>query len=406
MTIDPSHVRVSGPLALFSTGFAVELARQGYTSASICRQLGLMAHLSRWLYAQDLSAENLDASLMDRFLLARRTAGYKSFPSINALRPLLAFLRRHDVVPDSVTNVATSPVDVILERFHHYLTVERALSCETARTYISAVRPFVKRTASTDIFELNCARITTADVVSFVMVGSSGQTGGSARRKARALRSLLGFLHLEGLIEGTMIAAVPTISHRQLAGLPKGLDSNHVQRLLASCDTNTRNGARDLAVLKVLIRLGLRISEVAKIQLDDIDWRAGEIVIRGKANCTDRLPLPVDVGDAIAEYLRCGRPSTAQGRTVFVRVKAPHHGLSAQGVAQIVCAAAHRVGLEGIHAHRLRHTAATRMLHAGASLQEIAQVLRHRHILTTAIYAKVDSNALRTIARTWPGGAA
>jgi integrase/recombinase XerD len=128
--------------------------------------------------------------------------------------------------------------------------------------------------------------------------------------------------------------------------------------------------------------------------------------VRGKANCIERLPLPADVGEAVAVYLHRGRPTSAHGRTVFVRIKAPHRPLSTGGVTQVVAAAARRAGLGQIYAHRLRHTAATQMLRAGASLPEIGQVPRHRRVLTTAIYAKVNRDALRTIARPWPGDGA
>jgi site-specific recombinase XerD len=153
----------------------------------------------------------------------------------------------------------------------------------------------------------------------------------------------------------------------------------------------------------MLVRLGVRVGEVAALRLDDIDWRAGEIVVRGKGTCSERLPLPTDVGEALTAYLHHGRPASAQGRTVFVRIKAPHRALSSPAVAYVVSAAALRADLGHIHAHRLRHTAAAQLLRAGASLPEIGQLLRHRRALTTAIYAKADREALRTIARPWPG---
>jgi site-specific recombinase XerD len=149
--------------------------------------------------------------------------------------------------------------------------------------------------------------------------------------------------------------------------------------------------------------LGLRAGEVAGLGLDDIDWRRGEITIRGKRNRLDALPLPADVGQAIASYLREGRPATALDRRVFIRIRAPHQGLSPVGVTQVVAGAARRAGLGVIYAHRLRHSAATSMLAEGGSLAEIGQVLRHRRPLTTAAYTKVDIEALRTLARPWPG---
>ena len=177
-------------------------------------------------------------------------------------------------------------------------------------------------------------------------------------------------------------------------------------KLLTSCDRTTPTGCRDFAILTLLVRLGLRAGEVAALRLEDIDWRRGEITVRGKGNRVDRLPLPDDVGQAIVEYLRHGRPRQAQVRTVFVWTHAPYRGLASNAVTTVVANAGRRAGIGLIGAHRLRHTAATAMLHAGGSLTEIGQVLRHRRVLTTAIYAKVDREALRQVARPWPGDAA
>jgi integrase/recombinase XerD len=217
-----------------------------------------------------------------------------------------------------------------------------------------------------------------------------------------ALRSLLRFLHLEGVLERSLAGAVPSVYGSRLSGLPKRLEPGQVDALLASCDRSTVIGIRDLAILTVLARLGLRAAEVAGLSLEDIDWRAAELVVRGKGGCSEQLPLPVDVGEAIVGYLRDRRPSSAD-RAVFVRVRAPHHRLSPGGVTYVVEAAALRAGLGQIHAHRLRHTAASEMLRAGATLPEIGEVLRHRRAASTAIYAKVDREALRQIARPWPG---
>jgi site-specific recombinase XerD len=179
-----------------------------------------------------------------------------------------------------------------------------------------------------------------------------------------------------------------------------------VRHLLASCDRRTAVGARDFAILTTLVRVGLRAGEVAALGLDDLEWRLGEIVVHGKGPRVERLPLPTDVGAAIASYVRRHRPSTAQDRAVFVRRLAPHCGLTPGGITQVVAAAARRAGLGTIYAHRLRHFAATQTLRAGGSLAEIKQLLRHRLASTTAIYTKVDREALRTIARPWPGGVA
>jgi site-specific recombinase XerD len=218
-----------------------------------------------------------------------------------------------------------------------------------------------------------------------------------------ALRSLLRFLHVDGAIDRPLASAVPSVAGWSLSSLPKALGSDQVAALLTSCNRNASTGRRDFAILTLLVRLGLRAGEVAALSLDDIDWRRGEITVRGKGNRLDRLPLPDDVGRAIVEYLRHARPRAALGRTVFVLVHAPYRALTSTAVTTVVANAGRRAGIGLIGAHRLRHTAATTMLHAGGSLTEIGQVLRHRRVLTTAIYAKVDWHALRLVARPWPG---
>jgi integrase/recombinase XerD len=402
MLTNPSEMRALGPLGTFAAGFADELARQGYTPHSARFQMRLMAQLSRWLVDEGLDAGDLRTTEVERFLRARRAAGYTSHLSIKAMRAILGYLRDVGAVPTLPPPAPSGPVDVALERYRRYLAVERGLGNATARGYVDAVRPFLRTRVSADGSALELGHLTAADVISFVVARCPHQGRSAAKLTVTALRSLLGFLHVDGVIERSLVSAVPSVACRRLVGLPKGLEPDQVRHLLASCDSSTANGCRDLAVLTMLVRLGMRSGEVAKLRLDDIEWRAGEIVVRGKANCTERLPLPSDVGEAVAAYLRHGRPASAAGRTVFVRIKAPHRALTSGGVTQIVAAAARRAGLGQIYAHRLRHTAATQMLRAGASLPEIGQLLRHRRAMTTAIYAKVNRDALRTIARPWP----
>jgi integrase/recombinase XerD len=403
MSSDPSQVRLLGPLSPFAAGFAKELAQQGYRPSAVRNQMGLVAHLSRWLLGEGIGAERLCTTEVERFVDARRAAGYTRLVSIKALQPVLGYLRGLAVAPIPPPAPPSGPVEMALERYRGYLTVERGLGTKTARGYVDVVRPFVHGRALPNGLALDLAHLTAADVVSFVADRCPHLGHSAAKLTVTALRSLLGFLHVEGVVERSLAFAVPSIACRRLVGLPRGLDPDQVRRLLESCDSSTQNGCRDFAVLTVLVRLGLRAGEAARLALDDIDWRAGEIVVRGKANCSERLPLPTDVGEAVAACLERGRPASARGRTVFVRIKAPHRPLSSCGVTQVVAAAARRADLGRIYAHRLRHTAATQMLRAGASLPEIGQLLRHRRPLTTAIYAKVNREALRTIARPWPG---
>jgi integrase/recombinase XerD len=401
---DPSRVRVTGPLEPFAAGFAAELSRQGFTPTSAGLQLGLVAHVSRWLAAEGLGPAGLSAETAGRFCEARRAAGYTSHLTARALGPLLAYLRGLGVLAPAAAPVVEGPVDELLARYRSYLEVERGVVAVVARGYVDKVRPFLEGLAEPEGLDLG--RLGAADVVAFVVAECPRQSRSAAKLTVTALRSLLGFLHLEGELGRPLAGAVPSVAGWRLASLPKRLEAEQVRALLASCDRATANGRRDLAIMTVLVRLGLRAGEVAALSLDDIDWPAGEIVVRGKARRDERLPLPADVGEAIVGYLRDGRPASASGRAVFVRVKAPHKALTSGGVTQVVVAAARRAGLGQIHAHRLRHTAASEMLRAGASLPEIGQVLRHRRALSTANYAKVDREALRRIARPWPGAPA
>lgn len=397
---------VPGPLAGLSDGYASELAHLGYVPASVRMQLKLFADLSEWLLKQGTAAIDLTSSDLNRFLDDRRLAGHSRYSSSKALRPILDYLQHLEAIEKQIEDKAPGQVEEMLGRFRRYLTVERALAPVTARAYLDLVRPFVQGRLSADNLALGLESLRAADVIAFVTAHCPRLSRGAAKLTVTALRSFLGFLHLEGVIAESLSSAVPSVAGRRLVGLPKGLAPDQIQCLLASCDSHTRRGCRDVAILTMLVRLGMRAGEVAKLQLDDIDWRAGEIVVRGKGNSIERLPLPPDVGEAVAEYLQSARPPSAQGRTVFVRIKAPHRHLTSCGVSNVVADAGQKAGLGRIHAHRLRHTTAMQMLRAGASLPEVGQLLRHRSALTTAIYAKIDRETLRMIARAWPGDAA
>ena len=298
-----------------------------------------------------------------------------------------------------------SGAEALLDRFGIYLVSERGLVAVTARGYVDMVRAFVMARED-DEGAVDLWGLTASDVLGFVLAECPRRGRCSAKLVVTALRSLLGFLHVEGLIARPLAQAVPSVANWRLAGLPRGLEPEQVRALLEGCDRSRAVGRRDYAILTLLVRLGMRRGEVARLGLDDIDWRAGEIIVRGKGNRTEQLPLPVDVGAAVVAYLRDGRQATAQGRSLFVRVKAPHGALTPGGVTQVVIAAGNRAGLGDVTAHRLRHTAASELLRAGAPLVEIGQLLRHRTELTTTIYAKVDRDRLRPLARPWPGGAA
>jgi site-specific recombinase XerD len=379
-------------------GFAEELARRGYTQSSAGQHVCFLAHLDRWMSAEGIGLGQLSGPVIDRYLEQRRAAGYVEYRSLKALRPLLDYLAPLGVLPVEEPD-PPGPVEELLGRYRDYLVGERGLTARTARGYVDFVRPFVATRLRGDVLDL--VGITAAEVTGFVLSACPGRAVGSAKLIVCALRSLLGWLHLSGQVPTSLASAVPSVAGWRLSGLPKGLEPGDLRRLVAVCDRRTPTGRRDYAVMLLLSRLGLRAGEVARLGLDDIDWRRGELTIRGKGNRAERLPLPADVGAAMAAYLRRGRPATVDGRSVFVRVHAPHRALTSGGITMIVFDAGQRAGLGKIHAHRLRHTAATAMLRAGSPLPEVGQVLRHGSILSTAIYAKVDRNALAVLARPW-----
>ena len=403
MSIKPIEAQVVCARDALLQDFEVELLQQGFKPSTVVRKKKLFADLNDWLQVHELSVGDLSFQLVDRFLFDRRSAGYARHKTHETLRPILNYLYRLKLTPPLKAPVSKDSASVILDRYRIFLTAERSLAMVTAARYIDCLRPFLSQRVLNGGLDLRNLR--PADVTAFVVARCPQLNAGVAKLTVTALRSFLGFLHLDGVTERSLVHAAPKVLRRRLAGLPKGLEPDQVRRLLAACDVDTAVGCRDLAILTLLVRLGLRRGEVARLRLDDIDWRAGTISVHGKGNCYERVPLPPDVGHRVAEYLQHGRPTDAQERTVFVRHFAPHHALSTARVSTIVADAARRAGLGRVHAHRLRHTAATELLRAGASLPEIGQLLRHRHTATTAIYAKVDRDNLRLIARPWPEGA-
>jgi integrase/recombinase XerD len=401
---DPLRVHLSGPLSDFAAGFLDDMLGRGYRPGTAAKQLQLMAHLSRWLATRDLEPADLRRAEIQRFIRERRATGRVQLASSRALVPLLGYLRGLGVAPPAGSREAPTPAGALLDDYAKYLRVQRGLVAETVRCYCNTARAFLadrERIAG----DLALGTLDVAAINEYLLRVSRRGSAGSAKAAVTGLRSLLRFLHLHGLIDRDLAVAVPSVAKWRLASLVKALDAESVARLLGTCDRSTAVGRRDFAIVMLLSRLGLRIGEVAALRLEDLDWRAGELVVRGKGSRQERLPLPVDVGEAIVAWLRDGRPH-CKSRFIFTRARAPHEGLHPSSMNDVVHRACKGAGLPEVGAHRLRHTAATEMLRAGSSLRDVGQVLRHRSSEITSIYAKVDRRALAALVQPWPRAAA
>ena len=394
----PAVACVVGPLARYAQGFRVSLRERGYRPSTVEDQAFLMGHLSRWLAEEGLQPSAFTVDVVDQFRRVRRES-HSHLSGARGLDQVLGYLRRVGAVP--APPGPDSSFERVVTEYREYLVSERGLVRGSVVLRERVARLFLGELA--DPIEVALRELRPGRVTGFVV----GQCGGGRRGVAWAktltsgLRSLLVFLHVAGWVSVPMAQAVPSVAGWRLSSLPRGLEPEQVARVLASCDRTTAVGRRDFAVLMLLARLGLRACEVVALALDDIDWRAGELTIHGKGAQTDRLPLPHDVGQALVEHL-LGRTPDSGFREVFLRVFAPDGPLSDKAIGAILRDACDRAGVPRVGTHRLRHTVATELLAAGAPLTEIAPVLRHTNLSSTAIYAKVDRATLRTLARPWP----
>lgn len=394
-----SKVRMTGPLAPFASAFRSKLKDLGYAPLTIASELRMAADWSRWLQERSLSAADVTNVLVGQFVAARRTAGRISPYPPRVFNTMIGILVERGVVQAGIEARAPgSPVDVLLGSFERFLLAERGLARCTATAYVLRARRFLAQQVPSDVL----ADLKAKDVTDAVRAEAATVSVGSTQFFVVAVRSFLRFCFIEGLVPTDLSGAALTITGRRRSPLAAGISTADTRRLLGTCDRRGRDGRRDYAILLILLRLGLRASEVAALSLEDIDWRAGLIVVHGKGSRDDRLPLPVDVGQAITGYLQRGRPRTLH-REVFLRSLAPLEALGRGGISTVVRRACQRAGLAPIGAHRLRHTLACEMVNSGVPLTEIAQVLRHRSLESTALYARLDIDGLRALARPWPG---
>ena len=383
-----------GPLAGDLDGFATRLKAQGYARSSAVSKLRLVSNLSRWLEHRGLDVEALDQLCIEAFLLTRGP-GYAQQGEAKTVRQLLDHLRAKGRLPPAPSPADNEGPFVRIERrYERFLVSERGLSRATVENYLPIIHTFLAERFATRTVALET--LTVQDVNQFIVRQSQRLSSSSAKLLVTALRSFLRHLYQCTEIPVDLASALLPVVSWRLSGVPKPLAPEQVEAIIHSCDLSTAAGRRDRAILLLLARLGLRDGEVAAMALDDLDWDAGVVFASGKGQRREPLPLPREVGEALAVYLCAGRPRCFT-RCVFVRLRAPHCGFAGPAApGDMVRRARARAGIDPPRkgSHLLRHSLATAMLRYGASLEEIGQILRHRHPETTQIYAKVSNAAV------------
>jgi len=391
-------------------GFLEHLRAAGYTSRTLRKKRTVVAGFARWAMRRGIQVGELDESHLAKY--TGRWRGKRNDRAeweLATLPQVLKYLRIQTGVASPAAQSDVSPADALLRDYVSYLSDDRGLALNSIKVYSPFIRDFLGDRVASGTSIVPCA-FDAPMIRGFLLDRSVGRSSEYARLLATSLRSFSRFLFLRGLTPLDLSLAVPPVRTFRPSRLPSILTPDEVELALAAVDRSTASGRRDHAILLLLARLGLRAGEVVALELDEIGWRAGEILVRGKGRVLERMPLPADVGEALALYLQCDR-GDSQSRRVFLRMLAPRVGLTGPGaVGHIVRRALARVAVRPSSrgaAHLFRHSLATKMVRHGASLPQIAEVLRHRSLQTTGLYAHVSFEALRGVAMSWPsvGGA-
>lgn len=398
------HPHPAGPLDCHLSAFALLLQAQGYAAATLRSKIQVTCNFNRWLGTRALEACDLDERAINLFFEEHPRAGHIRRGDLSALCSLLEWLRNVNQIRPLLPQAEDCIPYSIETEFAIYLKEERGLSQATLRSYMPVIHSFLSRYSASGTVQFGEIHI--SDITRFILNRASTISPHSVLLMTSALRAFFRFLRYRGDITSDLAESVPSVADWKMSQIPEHLAPDDVERLLTNCDQTTAVGKRDYGVLFLLARLGLRAGEVVVMTLDDIDWDAGVVTIRGKGGRRDQLPIPQDVGEALVAYLLHGRPQ-CQSRQIFVRSRAPLQGFSSSAaIDNIVRRALVRAGVNPARkgAHLLRHSLATNMLRQGASLAEIGEILRHSSPYTTEIYAKVDVAALSALAFPWPGG--
>jgi site-specific recombinase XerD len=392
-----------GSWAGYLNAYTTLIKERGYSPVSVNTQVQLITRFCQWLRKRNTETYVVDEIIVERFLRRPQSAG----STRGGAAALCRFLRmlRDQGATRRPKKPPLSPQQRLTTSYGRYLLEERGLTQATVVNYVPFVDQFLS--ALFQQIPLNPSQLCAPDLTGFVRRQAHKLSPGRAQLLVTALRSFLRYLRHQGKITTDLAACVPTVARWSFAALPKFLPAGTVQKVLDRNDRKTPLGRRDYAILLLLARLGLRACEIVALNLEDIDWENARITIRSKGGRWAQLPLPNDVGKALALYLCHGRPSCSC-RRVFIRGKAPRTGFANSiAVSTLVMRALQRARVDSARkgAHLFRHSLATDMIRRGASLDEIGELLRHQSPNTTAIYAKVDLPALRPLALSWPGGA-
>ena len=393
-----------GPLSPYLNRFANAASTKGYAVRTIHHRVLLAAGFSQWLKQKgiepcSITSDHPKQYLQYRYCLLRPSRGDRA-----ALRHLIEFLRLDGVIPAEKTDVPqATEAELCVHAYEEYLRETRALATSTIVSYVPFIRRFLQHCFGNGPVTLS--HLCASDVVEFVRHQAKRLKRKQAKTMTTALRSFLNYVHYDSEETLELVATVPVVANWSNTSIPRAISTDQVHQLLTSISRDTSTGRRDYAILLLLARLGLRASEVVFLELDDIEWNTGTLHLRAKGGVRKEFPMSHEVGEAIADYLRRGRP-ISNSRRVFLRTKAPIQGF--RGPSGVSCVVRRslknaEVNAPSFGAHQFRHGLATEMLRQGASLSEIGDVLGHRHPDTTRIYAKVDVKALRTLALPWPG---
>ncbi len=388
-------VAVRGPLAVHVEGFAAVLEGRGYSPRTIETQARMARDLSGWLEDRGIVLAAVDSDVLAEYA-AHRRGRTATLRSPLGLVPLVGFLRESAAIAPAAVAAPDDEAEAVLAAFKSDLVSGRGASPATVRSYCSQVRPLVA------VFAGRCEALTSEGVGEFIDEHVACDKPRSVQVRINAVRALLRWLWRERMIAEPLHEQVLSMYAPGGPPPPQGLSPAEVEAVFASLSSDPAARVRDVALVTLMLRLGLRAGEAAGLRLDSLDWRDGTIIVSGKRGRVDRVPIPHDVGHVLVAYLRDGRPDGTTHRAVFLTIDAPHAPIWASTVTSMVCHAMRRAGLAG-GSHRFRHTAAMRVIAGGGGLVEAGQLLRHSSMTATTIYARADIAALAELARPWPG---